>query len=49
MSLHEEFQKPGKKFAVLIDPDKPTDKQVHNIVENANKANVDFFSLEAVF
>ena len=32
-----------KKFAVLIDPDKPTDEQIVEIVEKSVNANVDFF------
>ena len=32
-----------KKFAVLIDPDKPSDDQIINIVEKSVKAGVDFF------
>ena len=32
-----------KKFAVLIDPDKPTDEQIIKIVEQSVEADVDFF------
>ncbi len=32
-----------KKFAVLIDPDKPTDEQIIKIVEQSMEADVDFF------
>ena len=32
-----------KKFVVLIDPDKPTDEQIVEIVENSVKVGVDFF------
>ena len=32
-----------KKFAVLIDPDKPTDEQIIEIVEKSVNAGVDFF------
>ena len=32
-----------KKFVVLIDPDKPTDEQVVEIVEKSKKVGVDFF------
>lgn len=32
-----------KKFVVLIDPDKPTDEQVIEIVEKSKKVGVDFF------
>ena len=32
-----------KKFAVLIDPDKPSDKEIIDIVEKSKKVGVDFF------
>lgn len=32
-----------KKFVVLIDPDKPSDEQIIDIVEKSVKAGVDFF------
>lgn len=32
-----------KKFVVLIDPDKPTDEQILDIVEKSKKAEVDLF------
>ena len=32
-----------KKFVVLIDPDKPTDKEIIEIVEKSKKVGVDFF------
>lgn len=32
-----------KKFAVLVDPDKPTDEQIIEIVEKSVTAGVDFF------
>ena len=32
-----------KKFVVLIDPDKPTDEQIIEIVEKSKKVGVDFF------
>lgn len=32
-----------KKFVVLIDPDKPTDEQIIEIVEQSKKVGVDFF------
>lgn len=32
-----------KKFVVLIDPDKPTDEQIVEIVEKSKKVGVDFF------
>lgn len=32
-----------KKFVVLIDPDKPTDDQIIDIVEKSKKVGVDFF------
>jgi len=35
--------KKTKKFAVLIDPDKTTAKQLENITVIANRSNVDFF------
>lgn len=42
MNVYEKIQSRGKKLAVLIDPDKPTDEQVIDIVGKADKANVDF-------
>lgn len=42
MNVYEKIQSRGKKLAVLIDPDKPTNEQVIDIVDKANKANVDF-------
>ena len=32
-----------KKFVVLIDPDKPTDEQIVDIVEKSKRVGVDFF------
>ena len=32
-----------KKFVVLIDPDRPTDKEIIDIVEKSKKVGVDFF------
>ena len=32
-----------KKFVVLIDPDKPSDKEIIDIVEKSKKVGVDFF------
>lgn len=32
-----------KKFTVLIDPDKPSDKEIIDIVEKSKKVGVDFF------
>ena len=32
-----------KKFVVLIDPDKPTDEQIIDIVEKSKNVGVDFF------
>ena len=32
-----------KKFVVLIDPDKPSDKEISDIVEKSKKVGVDFF------
>ena len=32
-----------KKFVVLIDPDKPTDKEIIDIVKKSQKVGVDFF------
>jgi putative glycerol-1-phosphate prenyltransferase len=43
MSLYELFSKPGKKIAVLVDPDKPTDEQIVNIASKSQDAGVDFF------
>jgi len=43
MSLYERFCAPGKKLAVLVDPDKPTDSEVINLAEQAMRCGVDFF------
>ncbi|NTW33739.1 MAG: geranylgeranylglyceryl/heptaprenylglyceryl phosphate synthase [Bacteroidetes bacterium] len=41
--ISKKSAKRAKKFAVLIDPDKTTPKQLENIAEIACKSNVDFF------
>lgn len=43
MSLLQRFNEGGKKIAVLVDPDKPTDKEIINLAEASEKAGVDFF------
>ena len=47
MKIYNLFSKKSakktKKFAVLIDPDKTTPKQIENITEIASKSDVDFF------
>jgi phosphoglycerol geranylgeranyltransferase len=43
MSLIEQFNRPGKQFAVLIDPDKPTDSEIISIATRSVKSGVDFF------
>lgn len=43
MSLNEHFNRPGKQFAVLIDPDKPTDSEIISIATRSVKSGVDFF------
>lgn len=43
MSLYKLFSKPGKKIAVLVDPDKPTDEQIVHIASKSQDAGVDFF------
>jgi phosphoglycerol geranylgeranyltransferase len=43
MKLYDLFTKPGKKIAVLIDPDKPTDEQIIQIATNSQESGVDFF------
>ncbi len=45
MSLYDLFLKPGKKMAVLIDPDKPTDDEIVRIACLSQEAGVDFFFL----
>lgn len=43
MSLYDIFQSPKKKLAVLVDPDKPTDKEIIELAKKGDKANIDFF------
>lgn len=43
MSLYDIFIKPGKKIAVLVDPDKPTDEQIERTARLSQEAGVDFF------
>ncbi|HMM11165.1 MAG TPA: geranylgeranylglyceryl/heptaprenylglyceryl phosphate synthase [Bacteroidales bacterium] len=43
MPVYDLFCKPGKKFAVLIDPDKPSDKVLRGLAHNAAQCGVDFF------
>jgi len=42
MSNHDLFCSPGKKIAVLIDPDKPSDEEVLHLAAEAKRCNVDF-------
>lgn len=43
MKLYDLFTKPGKKIAVLVDPDKPTDEQIIQIAKHSQESGVDFF------
>ena len=44
MSLYNRLSDTSKKkFVVLIDPDKPTDEQIIDIVEKSKNVGVDFF------
>jgi len=43
MKLYDSFTKPGKKLAVLVDPDKPTDEQIVRIAMLSEESGVDFF------
>lgn len=43
MPVYDQFKKPGKKFAVLIDPDKPSDKSLRKLAQEASRCGVDFF------
>jgi phosphoglycerol geranylgeranyltransferase len=43
MSVHEKFLHAGKKLAVLVDPDKPTDDEIVHLARQAALAKVDFF------
>jgi putative glycerol-1-phosphate prenyltransferase len=43
MKLYDLFTKPGKKIAVLVDPDKPTDEQIIQIAKRSQESGVDFF------
>ncbi len=43
MSVYDLFRQNGKKFAVLIDPDKPSDKAIRILAQNSAAAGVDFF------
>ncbi|MBN2615818.1 MAG: geranylgeranylglyceryl/heptaprenylglyceryl phosphate synthase [Bacteroidales bacterium] len=42
MKVVDQFFKPHKQLAVLIDPDKLNDEQVENIAKNAQKSGVNF-------
>lgn len=41
MSLYDVFKTVRKKLAVLIDPDKPTDKEIISLAKNAQQSGVD--------
>jgi phosphoglycerol geranylgeranyltransferase len=43
MRVHEKFLSAGKKLAVLVDPDKPTDDEIINLAKQAALAKVDIF------
>ena len=44
MSIYDRLSDTSKKkFVVLIDPDKPTDNEIIDIVEKSKKVGVDFF------
>lgn len=43
MSVYSQLNSFGKKIAVLVDPDKPTDKAIISLAVNAQRAAVDFF------
>lgn len=43
MSVYDQFKIPGKKLAVLVDPDKPTDSEIIRLATKAEKAGVDLF------
>lgn len=43
MSFYDLFKQPGKKFAALIDPDKPSDKTLRKLAQCASGSGVDFF------
>ncbi len=42
MNNYEQFCSGGKKMAILIDPDKPTDEEVINLAAEADRCGVDF-------
>lgn len=42
MTNYERFCSPGKKIAVLIDPDKPSDKEILFLADEADRVGVDF-------
>ncbi len=42
MAVYDVFTQKGKKLAVLVDPDKPTDNEIVHIAEQATKSGVDF-------
>ncbi|MDD3636102.1 MAG: geranylgeranylglyceryl/heptaprenylglyceryl phosphate synthase [Bacteroidales bacterium] len=43
MNVYNQLNSPGTKIAVLVDPDKPTDKTITALALNAKEAAVDFF------
>lgn len=43
MTVYNEFLKPRKKLAVLVDPDKPSDEEIYSLATMAAQSNVDFF------
>ncbi len=43
MTVYNEFLKPRKKLAVLVDPDKPSDEEIYGLATMAAQSSVDFF------
>lgn len=43
MSIYNIFQTSKKKLAVLVDPDKPTDKEIIELAKKGEESKVDFF------
>jgi putative glycerol-1-phosphate prenyltransferase len=43
MKLYDIFTRPGKKIAVLVDPDKPTNEEIIQLATKSQESGVDFF------
>jgi phosphoglycerol geranylgeranyltransferase len=43
MTVYSNFTKPGKKLAILVDPDKPSDNEIIRLAHQAVQAGVDLF------